>query len=314
MSTTRQVEPEKHTHGPSSEHDWSIHSINIHGVFFQRWCEKVVANSNSWKLTSTNYPVEFPPPNGPFRGRESALDIRAELRQENQLLTLLIECKKNNPGFINWVFFPKHPLPKMARVAIREIENLPRSNREVGWDVRASVKSINSAIPVTDDAREIRSSYKTYKGGDKTKTSNRSISEAAHQIALATQAIALEEWKFSRALGGASTAPVMAYRKQRFLPAIVTSARIFTCDFDPTDVSPATGEIPYEKARLNEWPYILYEYALPPHLQNAPEDLVDTLTRNSIDLFTRMQIMVVHSAKLTEVLDDLATKSSQFWG
>lgn len=314
MSNSRRAEPERRTDKPSSEHDWTIHSINIHGAFFQRWCEKVVADSKNWKLTSTNHPVEFPPPNGPFRGKESALDIRAELRQENQLLTLLIECKKNNPNLINWVFFPKHPLPRMTRVAIREIENLPRSNPEVGWDVRMSVKPIESAIPVTDDARETRGSYMRYKGRDKTKTSNRSISDAAHQIALATQAITLEEWKFSRALGAASTRPVMAYRKQRFLPAIVTSARIFTCDFDPTDVSPATGEIPYEKARLNEWPYLLYEYALPPHLQTAPDDLVDTLTRNSMDLFARMQIMVVHSAKLTEVLDDLATQSSQFWG
>lgn len=28
---------------PSTDHEWIIHSINIHGVFFERWCQKTIS-------------------------------------------------------------------------------------------------------------------------------------------------------------------------------------------------------------------------------------------------------------------------------
>ena len=65
---------------------------------------------------------------------------------------------------------------------------------------------------------------------------------------MATQAIFLEEEEFSRALGTASAGGVIPWLKEVTLPTIVTSAHIFTCDFDSGDVDPATGEIPSEIA------------------------------------------------------------------
>src|SRR4051794_19913157 len=92
---------------PATEDEWIIHSINIHGVFFERWCQKKISATFPWRVKSTNYPVEYPPPNGPLRGKESALDIRAEIQLGDLLLTLTIECKKNNPDFVKWIFFLK---------------------------------------------------------------------------------------------------------------------------------------------------------------------------------------------------------------
>lgn len=77
--------------GPTTEHDWAIHSVNIHGIFFERWCQKVIGDSPQWKIKSTNYPVEFLPPNGPIRGKESYLDIRAELADNPSRLSLLLD-------------------------------------------------------------------------------------------------------------------------------------------------------------------------------------------------------------------------------
>lgn len=90
-----------------TEHDWTVHSINIHGLFFERWCQQAVAEAEGRTLDAANYPVEFPPPNGPWRGRESALDIRASRGESDNRLCLLIECKKSNQEFVHWVFFPK---------------------------------------------------------------------------------------------------------------------------------------------------------------------------------------------------------------
>jgi len=297
---------------PSSEHDWTIRAINIHGVFFERWCQKAIADSGTWSVRSTNYAVEFPPPNGPWRGRESALDIRAELRRGDRLLTLLVECKNHNPEFVNWVLFPKYPLPKETTFAVSQVENFPREAPAQGWTVGASLKTVGLTIPVADEARETRGSYAAHQRGDRTKTSNAAIAEAAHQVALAAQAIAQEERGFGSTLGSADPAPRMPWRKQVFLPMVVTSARIFTCDFDPADVDPSTGEIPYAKATLNEWPYLVYEYALPRHLQLAPTDVVYALTRGSMELFARMHILVVHSGKFAEVLGDIAGAADHF--
>ena len=42
-----------------------------------------------------------------FAVKQALLDIRAELKKDDRVLTLLVECKKNNPELVNWVFFPK---------------------------------------------------------------------------------------------------------------------------------------------------------------------------------------------------------------
>jgi hypothetical protein len=91
-----------------------------------------------------------------------------------------------------------------------------------------------------------------------------------------------------------------------FLPTIVTSARLFTCEFDPSDIDPATGEIPYARATITERPFLIYEYPLPRHLQQGPSDLTTVLTDDLIELFVRMSILVVHSAKFADFLDKIA--------
>ena len=292
---------------PASEQDWTIHSINIQGVFFERWCQSLVTKS-SWNLKSVNYPVEFPPPNGPIRGKESTLDIRAELRRGDTLLTMLVECKKNNPEFINWIFFSKHPLCSLNSAVFNQIDNTPRPAPNVGWNVQASLRGVSLKVPLADEARETRGSYLEYKKGDKTKTSNSAISDAAYQISLATQAIAEEECRFSRSLGY-GTGPI-PWLKQVLLPTVVTSARIFTCDFDPSDVNPATGELPYDKAQISEQPYVLFEYSLPRHLQGAPADLLGALNSGGLEWFTRMHIMILHSGNFAGVLPQLAELAS----
>ncbi len=292
---------------PATDHDWTIHSINIHGIFFERWCQKTIEDTHIWKIKSTNYPVEYPPPNGPIRGRESTLDIRAELQQNDLRLTLLIECKKNNPEFVNWIFFPKRTQPTGRPVVLSQIENTVREAPHTGWTSQIALNWADTSLIVADEARETRGSYtQHHQRSDKTKTSNAAIIDAAHQVALAHQAIVAEESKFSNALGFNGTPHPMPWKKQVFMPTIVTSAHIFTCDFDTSYVDPKTGEIPLERAALAEQAYLFLEYPLPRHLQTSPANLIDALSSDSIELFTRLHIIVVHSENLATVLRDLA--------
>lgn len=286
----------------NSDSDWTIHSLNIQGTFFERWCQETVKKSH-WNVISTNYPVEFPPHNGPFMGEQSALDVYAQLAKKTILLTLLIECKKNNPGFIDWVFFP-HPNanhPKHFTGSL--IGNKPVESVENRWETSASLSPMISLewIP-TSDAWETRGSYSKYKDGDKTKTSNSAISKAAHQIALAAKAIFNEELINNKAL---STHAKIPYIHQIFIPTIVTTAKLFTCKFDPKDIDEKTGEIPYSKAKLEEQPYLLYEYPLPVPFHSTPFDKVGVLKTGNKDFGTRMDIIVVNSSKLSEFLSKL---------
>ena len=74
---------------------------------------------------------------------------------------------------------------------------------------------------------------------------------------LATQAIFLEEIEHStkRSRKASSVTP-MRWNMQVLLPVIITSAHLVTCDFNPKDVDPNTGEIPFENAQLTEHPYL----------------------------------------------------------
>ena len=323
------------TDTPVSEDDWIIHSINIHGVFFERVCKKIIEDTPPWRVVSPNVPVEFPPPTDHSRGKESNLDIWARLRHRSgydgglRILSLLIECKKNNPEFVKWVFFPKQSgnSRKMQRqggeqIAIRDVTMWHDPDSPKGWTVRPRIMrwALEADLPITDEARETRGSYKDHKTiNTKTKTANTAISEAAYQVALGTQAIFLSESrylinKFERTeLSPAFPLRDMPWMKQFFLPVIVTSAQLFTCDFSPDDIDPISGIIPLSKPMLTERQELLFEYPLPRHLQAMPLFPQVAKDEGELDLFNRMHIRVVHSGYLPEFLKNLAKESDTFF-
>ena len=167
--------------------EWTIHSINIQGTFFERACRRIIANAQGWQVVSTNYPVEYPPPNGPWRGTESKLDIQAEYKTQENKLTLLIECKKHNPELIDWIFFPAHDIGRQSTIpTINFIHNTPLPEPSTSWNVTAAIGTFAGDFVVADDAWETRGSYLEYaqqkdQGKMKrtiTKTSNGAIEAA----------------------------------------------------------------------------------------------------------------------------------------
>jgi hypothetical protein len=288
---------------PQTDHEWTIHSVNIHGVFFEHWCEDLFRSVPELKVVSTNYPVEFPPPNGPFRGKESALDIRVELRDGSKIFTFIVECKKNNPDFVDWVFFPKRGEMAQREFVARIIENQTKQEPNVGWDVNTHLLRLPiNSVNVFSEARETRGDYQSFKSGQKTKTSNAAVTDAAYQVALATQAIWMEERQHSQKQATYNPIPKLDYETQLIVPCIVTTAQLYSCSFDPKDVDPATGEISLEKATLKQVPFVIYEYSLPKHLQAEPLDLVQVISSNNLELFVRMDILIINSSYLKDLL------------
>ena len=288
---------------PQTEHEWTVHSINIHGIFFERWCQRAVTDAPGWRVDSTNYPVEFPPPNGPVRGRESTLDIRASRQVGDIRLSLLIECKKNNPHFVNWVFFRKTDELQSEGFIVSQVQNIPRVAPAEGWDTNASIRRLTTSFIVADEARETRGSYLPLKNtGDKTKTSNAAIQDAAYQVSLAKQAIAHEDEHVSRRLGGRTSAVPLTWQTKQYFPTIVTTARLYLCSFDPKDVNGATGEIAAANASISEQKALVFEYPLPRYLQSNPADIASTYGEGLANLFMRLHILIVQSEHFPEFL------------
>lgn len=298
------------TSTPQSENDWIVHAINIHGLFFEKWCQKVVEDSGKWTLKSSQYPVEFPAPNGPWRGKESVLDILAESRIGTALLAMPIECKKANPEFVNWVFFEKQNAPKDTSMYINQVNNLDKKPRELGWTSTPQIQSVHSKvkIPIAEEGRETRANYSEYKKthdpSKVTKTANNAITEASNQVALATQSIFNEEMQYCQMLAGLNTQENKPYEFSLFLPTIVTTAQLFLCKYDVNGVSSATGEIKYDKAKLEQVPYLIYEYPLPRSLQNSPEAKQSVFHTNP-EIFNRMHIAVVQSSSFDLYLNEI---------
>lgn len=292
---------------PADDHEWTIHSINIHGVFFERWCQSVIAKLQGWSVTKTNYPVAFPPPHYSFHTKESSLDIAAEHSSHRRTLLLLIECKKNNPEFVNWVFFPKRHQSESNLFYFHQLEMKRYPEAEGSYPEQSFGVSAPGFV-IADEARETRTSYSDHKRQDKTKTSNAAISDAARQVALATQALAFEEIERVERHGRELSRLATPGHHVILVPMIVTTARLSTCTFDPTEVEPTTGEIDFAKATLNECPLLIYEYPIPRPLQFDLDDFRSPPQNIPLDPFVKMHIVVIQSDHLSNALPTLGAE------
>lgn len=285
---------------PQTEDEWKIHSINIHGLFFERWCQSVVVASDIWRLEAANYPVAFPLRNVHFPTRESNLDLRVEFNSGTERRpTLLIECKKNNPEFVDWIFFPKDPAPSAPFLSINRIHTHEQGSK---WGAERVLAGGSLRFPFASDARETRGTYLDYKGNEKqkTRTANDAITAASFQIALATQAITLEE--LTRSQDNADRSASKSFIHWDFFPIIVTTARLFTCEFDPAAVDPETGEISTNGPHLEPQTLLVYEYPLPSQFQwDYP---VVTTRGQALYDEARLHILVVHSTFFPEWLEN----------
>lgn len=293
-------------HIASTQDEWTVHALNIHGVFFERRCVDAIADTPAWKVLSTNYPVEFPPPNGPWRGKESSLDIWARRDADpSNIVDILIECKKANADFVNWIFFPKPEQVQPSPFVFGKAINIVSSTGTGPWNSQFVMQTGTTDLPVSIDAREVRGDYVQYKSGNKTKTSNAAIQEAAYQVALAIRGIAHEEGLLLKKAQSSPEHPAPPWLSKAYVPIIVTTANLFRIDFSSRSTSLASGEIEFSEASLTPVPSVVYEYALPKHLQLSPAEPLEVLKTGSTDTFSRMQILVVHSNALSSLLVSL---------
>ncbi len=290
----------------TSQDDWTVHALNIHGVFFERRCAAEVIAAPEWSLVSTNYPVEYPPPNGPWRGKESSLDIRARrFLAEGHVLDVQIECKKANPDYVNWVFFGKggatSPIPFRTAASINAV-----NEKEAGaWTSTLLMQDGRTDMSIASDAREVRGDYLKHQGSNKTKTSSAAIQDAAYQVAIANRAVVQEDIELLSKARVSAHHPAPPWTRKTYMPVIVTTARLFQASFTVRDVDLNSGEIAFSAVSLTSVTNLVYEYPLPKHLQHSPADPLPALSGFELESFTRMDIIVVQADSLARLLSGL---------
>jgi hypothetical protein len=202
---------------PETQEEWMIHSINIHGSFFEAWCRDIVSRVSGWSLAYYHYPVEWPEFNGFVRGHESSLDLRADWRSGNDRVALLIECKQRNPDLTEWVFFRQRGIYTATPTPAFQL------NLNVDAAGRVTVDhGVTGPFPwtsvVADGGRETRGDYVAYKKGDKTRTTSHAIDDAARQVCLAYRAIVREKGRTAARTIPVSLIPFQV-RRQFFVGA-----------------------------------------------------------------------------------------------
>lgn len=287
---------------PNTDEEFTVQALTIHGAFFERKCQAIITQAKNWTLRGINYPVEY-------QGKASNLDIWAEKEEAGARLSFPIECKKNNPEFVDWVFFPR-PAHSTFDLFVRGIGIEPQVGQAGNWKISSLRLKMKYDLVVADEGRETKGNYQLIKNRqDRTKTSNTAITDAATQVAIATQSILQQEdqivQRLSSAIQQSQRGGFSPYASLLCFPTIVTTANLYTCEFKDEDIDLATGEIPWDKARLIKCPYLLFNYALPVALQPSP--IVTDITYESYwdaaQNAARMPIFVVQSKALPTFLD-----------
>jgi hypothetical protein len=165
---------------------------------------------------------------------------------------------------------------------------------------------------VADEARETKGNYLLIKQRqDRTKTSNTAITEAATQVAIASQSLIQQESQVIQQISAYnmknSIKETPPYYNLLCFPVIVTTANLYIYEFQEADIDLATGEIPFDKPKLTQRPYLFFNYPVPVPLQLPPvvtsirhEDYWEAFKKVS-----RMPIFVVQSASFPTFLERL---------
>jgi len=292
---------------PTSDDDWKVHALNVHGGFFEQKVASIINDYNPKKLffITSEYPVRV-------AQEESRLDVLGFIPysinpNSGSGIYLTIECKKHNADFVDWVFFPtiQNQLFGVDYSQCAFLKTYPYNNEFlVKTKIELSKKRYTNK-PISGDSREVRGTYKDVSNGIKTKTSNSSITEASYQVTLATHSIINEHIRLNDE--NIKHNQNSLFGVYIYVPVIVTTANLYLLDYKVDDIDTLTGEIAFDKTKLNPVNWLWYEYPIPPHLQLDMEvDNSDKMTTinnlRNFDYAVRRNIMVVNSAKIEEAL------------
>jgi len=216
--------------------------LNIHGYGFQYALLRLVhtlqnSREDYWHFVASEFPVEV---------KSASTRIDFILKNKNNHIYLICECKRVNPAYGSWVFLGSphiHESYKFANILGEEI-------RMIGGFILTGLAIINSCPNLYHIGIEIKTNDKgDIKYSDKDaieKTSSqvcRGMNGFVHFMNKEMQLISREREK---------TAVL--------IPVIFTTAEIFVSDIDIGTSDLHTGKVKLDDSKIERKPWIWYRY------------------------------------------------------
>lgn len=287
--------------------------LNEQGFLFQEKCEEVIQQSRStrWIVHTVEHPVSL-------KEKDTRIDIiiRDETLHESTMYGV-VECKKVNPQYNCWLF--GKPLYDCPVPANAQIIKLSRSRRHVRGTAQPNIELIpirarfNVETPyICNWWLEINIHESRPK---KQKISNtETLEQAFIQVCRGVGGLALEQQRDRmRTLADPTATGVIDESEEVFLvPIIITTACLYTSNYDLSNVDIATGAISSTDVQFTGMPpsppvkWVMIDYGATDSV--TPDQLYQHFAgMQPIDLepYNKRSIFIVNSAYISDFLENL---------
>jgi hypothetical protein len=245
-----------------------LEALNRHGYAFQqavlhRSHELFHEDRSNWIFDAAEFPIEV-------QGHASHVDF--VLRGKQDSAYLVAECKRVDPALGRWCF---------ARAPFTHRNASPRDLilDQIRQDPNGTLRSSPQRITWATDPYQIGVEVKTNARGDGAGSNRDSIEKAVTQALRGASGVVnhltSQDWSHVRGM------------ICRFVPAVFTTAEIWTTDADLTSTDVATGKLPSKGFKASKAGWIWYNYNISPQLRHglprptAPA-IADALTQEAM--------------------------------
>jgi hypothetical protein len=247
--------------------------LNRHGYGFQYTLIRSIENlTRQWELEATEYPV---------RVQDMQTRIDFIFRKRKPLVYLIGESKRINPAFSNWCFARSNFAQGSSasdKIIFEFVWVEPLNTRLINAKPLDPTKRMSTGVIDTEatDVYQVGLAVKSNQIGDNAgKSSNDAIEDAAGQVCKGLNGL-IEFFRSQRE-------KLPEGEKLYFLPAIFTTAKLWTTDVDLASANLDKGEFESGSVALKETSWIWYQYNLSPALKHTlPTDGEES--RNPFDL------------------------------
>jgi len=314
---TSNAETTQNVDASQKKNDFLTRSIEQQGLFFHQRCKIEINNNKIWKVAAVEHPYYL----GEKGGRIDLVAIKYQeisFESTSNRIFLVIECKRANPDFKTWVFFPEYSLkggesPMTFSRVLRHNDTVDMDSKVVWYDrINYNEKSIDYCY----DALEVRLDSDNGKSivpkrvGKQKNTTNDEITKASNQATSGTLGFAIEERKFLKTAGREMR---KKHQATLFIPVIVTTAALKVCDFEPQNVDISTGTLKTKGAQYRDVKWLIHQAPLEPgvpHTTFAEPGYIKPENRQIG--FSKEQIFVVQSESFKDFMDSIGSLTIDF--
>lgn len=248
--------------------------LNQTGTPLQDWCTDIVKSININDITRyrilTEQPYTWPLSNGPLLGHPGSIDLIAisfgiAIPKSRYSICLVVECKKADSRIKNWIFpevpeIFRYPQPYFLMADFKKDEE---KNERPKFFLKSEI-----TFPELDYS--LNSSYESFVQGfefnEKLTSISKDQTEKMYNY-LKQVNTGLRALINTGPLNETILTILQEHEKMIFIPVLVTTADLYSVQFNPKNVILPEGEINPAQTELSKKKWVTYQFPLPDYLQ-----------------------------------------------